>query len=628
MLENIREHAQGWIAKLILALITVPFALWGIDSYFKGSGKEQAVASVGSEEIGQREFFKALQARRDTIQQQTHQKVDIEDKDFRKQVLDQIIDSRLIAHAAQVNHIMVQPATVESIIQSEPTFQENGAFSPKRFQEWLGSRGLSKQELVSNIQRTLLAQQVQVGYGEGSVTPKASVKQLAGLMAQQREVSQAVFKATDYLKSIKIDDKAVQAEYDSHKQDYAIPEQVKVQYLVLSEADVEAATHISDDQAQQFYQANKDKFQEPEQRHASHILIATDSHMSQAQLDAAKAKADKLYQEVVANPGRFAELAKTESQDPGSAVKGGDLGSFTHDAMVKPFADAAFSMKVGDISKPVKSEFGYHIIRLDGITLAKELPFASVKADIVAQLAQSEAGRKFADSAEKFGNVVYEQADSLESAAKQFNLKIQESGWISRQQANPPLLGKPELLDAMFLPDSVQKHQNTEAIEVAPNTLVSAHVIDYKPAGVRPLSEVADNIRAKLALQAARAKAIEAGGAALKQAQGGQAVAGMGAPMEVSRLQPMNLPPEGLQAVFKADIAKLPVTIGAEVPDGYAVYRIGRVTEAAFDAGKLQGLQRELGGIEAREELKAYLAYIKAKEGVKINEAVLEKKAE
>lgn len=628
MLEAIRDRAQGWIAKLILALITIPFALWGIDSYFKGDGREPAVASVGKDEIGQHEFFQALQTQRDALQERTHAKVDIENKDFRKGVLDQIVEGHLMSYAGTSNGLMVPAGDLEAVIQSAPVFQDNGVFSEERFQTWLHKQGLTKQGLLRMIQQDSMAQQVQVGYGQGAIMPAASVAQVASLLVQQREVNEAVFSGNAYTNAISIDDKAVESDYNAHKQDYAIPEQVRVQYVVLSADSIRSGIEISDQTAQQFYDANKAKFSEPEQRRASHILIKADSSMSAADKAAAKAKAEKLYQELRANPARFAELAKQDSQDPGSAAQGGDLGSFTRDTMVKPFADAAFSMKVGELRGPVESEFGYHIIRLDAITPGKVAPFAAVKPGIVAQLAQQEAERIFAEAAEKFSNMVYEQSDSLDPAAKQFHLNVQESGWISRDHAIPAFLAKTDLMDAMFGQDSLEKHQNTEAIEVAPNMLVSARVLEHKPSGTRPLSEVAGEIRAKLIAQAARAKAIEAGQQALKMAQAGQTVTGLGAPMTISRMQPLNLPAESIKVIFAANASKLPTSVGVETPDGYRLYRITKVASVPPDATRLTQLQHDLTGIVMKEEIKAYLSYVKAKAGVKINDAILEKKAE
>ncbi|MFA5081280.1 MAG: SurA N-terminal domain-containing protein [Hydrogenophilaceae bacterium] len=625
MLEAIRESAQGWIAKVILALIIVPFAIWGVDSYFQGGGGEPAVATVGKDEVSQREFFRALQNQRDALQKQAGAKVDIENKDFRKSVLDQLVEIRLIGNAAKRNGLIVPANQMDEVIKSAPIFQENGAYSESRFQAWLREQGLGQKELAAMIEREALTQQFQMGYGQGSVVSTASAGRLSALIAQQREVSEAIYSADAYLKGVTVDDKAVEAEYNASKNDYATPAQVRVQYLVLSAEAIRSGIKVSDEEARQYYEGNKARYQTPEQRRASHILIKADSA---AEKPAAKARAEQLYAQVKAAPGRFAELAKQNSQDPGSAAQGGDLGSFTRDTMVKPFADAVFAMKSGEISAPVETEFGYHIIRLDGITPGMTPTFEALKPQIAAELAQQQAERKFAEVAERFSNMVYEQPDSLAPAAKEFGLTVLESGWIGRDQAEPAFLAKPTLMDALFSPEALNKHQNTEAVEVTPGTLVSARVLEHKPAGVRPLAEVAPLIRAKLSLLAAQAKAVEAGQAALKALTSSQAVAGLSAPMLVSRVQPLNLPPEALKAIFKANTAKLPATVGVETHDGYRLYRIDRVIEAAADENRSKQIQRDLGRMAAQEELRAYLAYMKANIGVKINDAILEKKAE
>ncbi|NTV96875.1 MAG: peptidylprolyl isomerase [Thiobacillus sp.] len=625
MLEAIRERAQGWIAKVILALIIVPFAIWGIESYFTGGGGGKPVASVGDDQVSQQEFFRALQNQRDAQQEQTRAKVDIENKDFRRKVLDELVQVRLIADAARRNGLSVSGNQADAVIKSAPIFQVNGSFSEERFQTWLREQGLSQKGLAAMIEREALVQQFQMGYGQGAVAASASAERLSALMAQQREVTEAVFAAETYQKSVVVDDKAVEADYNANKNAYATPAQVRIQYLVLSADSILAGIKISDEAAKQYYEANKSHYQAAEQRSASHILVKADNAAARP---AAKAKAEKLLAQVKANPGKFAELAKQNSDDPGSAAQGGELGSFTRDTMVKPFADAVFGMKVGDISGLVETEFGYHIIRLTGVTPGKLAAFDAVKGEIVAELGRQQAERKFAEVAERFSNLVYEKPDSLDPAAAEFGLTVKESGWISRDQAEPAFLAKPALMDALFSPEALEKKQNTEAVEVAGGTLVAARVLEHKPAGVRPLAEVAPLIRAKLSLRAAQVKAVELGQAALKAAEAGQAVPGMSAPMLVSRMQPLNLPVEGLKAIFKANVGKLPATVGVETPGGYRLYRITRVIEGAVDANRTKMVQRDLSRVAAQEELKAYLAYVKDSTKVQINETILEKKAE
>ncbi len=627
MLEAIRTHAKTWIAKVILALITVPFAFWGIDSYFSGGGKAVTVASVGDTEISEREFQQALNNQRDGIQEQGG-KADVNNPAFRKQVLDQLVDTRLISNAALHNGMLVSQAQITAMINSVPAFQENGKFSPSRLEAWLNSRGTSQQELINMIQQDSLLQQFQFGYGQGSIVAKTSAGLIAKQLGQQREVSEAVFGVQSYLPSISIDDKAVEADYNANKATYATPPQVRVKYLVLSMQAITEQINVGDEVVKQYYEANKTRFQEPEQRRASHILIKTGAGMAPAVKAEAKAKAENLLQELRKNPARFAEMAKQNSQDPGSAERGGDLGNFSRDMMVKPFSDAVFTMKPGELSGLVESEFGYHIIRLDGVTPGTTQGFAAVKDQIVQELKGQEAQRKYVEVAERFSNLVYEKPDSLDPAAKELGLTQLESGWISKTQAEPVMLMNPRLLEAVFSPEALEKKQNTEAIEVAPSTLVAARVLEHRPAGTRSLAEVSGAIKQRLMLAAARAKALETGKAALTAAQAGQAPAGMGMPMQVSRMQPVSLPPQAMKAIFKASAAKLPSYVGVEMPDGYRVYRISKVTQGEVKDGLDKQIQRDLGRLSAQEELRSYLEFVRARNKVEINQAVVEKKAE
>lgn len=627
MLEAIRTHSQTWLAKVILALITIPFALWGIDSYFSGGGQDSAVANIGDAKVTEREYTRALTNQRDGMQAQGG-KVDINDPAFRKRVLDQLVDALLISSVATSQGMVVPQSQITAMTNTIPAFQENGQFSRSRMEMWLRNRGMTEQDMLDMIQQDVLMRQLQFAYGEGSLISAASTGQLAKHLAQQREASEVIFGTQAYTPAVKIDDKAVEADYAANKANHATSPQARIQYLVLSMSNVAASLNVGEEAVKQYYEANKTRYQDPEKRRASHILIKTDPGMSPAVKAEAKAKADKLLRELRQSPAGFANMAKQNSQDPGSAARGGDLGAFTRDMMVKPFSDAAFSMKPGEIGGPVESEFGYHIIRLDGVTPAATLEFAAVRERIVQELKTQEAQRKFAEMADRFSNLVYEKPDSLEPAAKELGLAVAESGWISRGKAEPAMLANPRLLDAVFAPEAVDKKQNTEAIEIGPSVLVAARVLEYKPAGMRPLAEAAAEIRQRLTAAAASAKAIEAGKAALAAAQAGQPPSGFGMPMMISRMQQGSAPPSAVKAIFKASASKLPAYVGVELPDGYHLYRISQVKEGEVKEGVDKMIGRDLSRLVAQEELRAYLEYARARSKVQINQALLEKKAE
>ena len=621
MLEAIRDRAQGWIAKVILALLIIPFALWGIDSYFSGSGQEKPAAKVNGEDISQRDFLKALRDQKEAMGGK------VEEKALREMVMDQLVNTSLLSGAALKAGFSVVEPQIQSMLAGLETFQENGKFSQARLDAWLRSRGMSQGELMALLRQDQLLRQVQVGLGEGAIAPRPSVAHLADLIGQQREVNEIAFEQQAFVNQVKVDDKAIQAEYDAHKDKYATPREVKVQYAVLSLTQLEQGIKVSDEDARKFYESNQSRYQEPERRRASHILIQAAEGADAATKAAAKAKAEQILTEVRKAPGKFADLARQHSQDPGSGQNGGDLGPFTRDMMVKPFSDAVWSMKPGDISGLVESQFGFHIIRLDGVISGAKMGFDVVKGEILQTLRQQEAQRRFAEVAERFSNMVYEQPDSLEPVAKEFGLSLETSDWIHERISSPAFLANPRLLEALFAEDSLQKHHNVEAVEVAPNTLVSARVLEYRPAGVLPLADVAQDIRSQLTKAQALKLASEAGQKALATAQSGQNLGGWSAPMTLSRAQPLNVPRAALKAVFRANVSKLPAYVGAETDEGYRVYRINRVV--AVDASaQVEQMRGDLRRLIAQEEVRAYLENLKAKADIKIEPTSLEPAAQ
>ena len=623
MLEAIRERAQGWIAKVILALLIIPFALWGIDSYFKGGGKEPPAAEINDGAISQREFVKALKEQQEALGQQR-----VEEKALRKTVMDRLVNTRLLSQAADKSGFAVMDPQIQAVLGGVEVFQENGKFSQARLDAFLRNRSMSQGELLAMIGQDLLLKQVQIGYGEGALASKSSAERLATLLSQQREVNEVFFDLNRYLGGVQLDDKAVEAAYRAHQQDYAIPEQVRVQYVVLSQTQLQEGLKIGDDQARQYYEANLSRFQEPEQRKASHILIKLENGADAKARAAAKAKAEQLLAEVRKAPAKFAELAKQHSQDPVSGAQGGSLGNFSRDMMVKPFADAAWGMKVGEISGLVESQFGYHIIRLDGVVPGAKMGFEVVKADIVKELKAGEAQKRFAEAADRFGNLVYEQPDSLAPAAKEFGLTVEESAWVSKGAREAGPLGNARLQEALFSADALKKRQNSEAVEVAPNTLVAARVIDHRAAGVRPLADVANEIRTRLSREAAVKLAVEAGKQALAAAQAGKAPASMSAPMTLSRMQPMTLPAASVKAIFRASTQQVPSYVGVESGDGYRLYRINRVVPGQAAPDMVQRIRGDMRQLVAQEEMRAYLESVKAKSKIKIAPSALEPKAE
>ncbi len=624
MLEAIRDRAQGWIAKVILALLIIPFALWGVDSYFSGTGKEAPAAKIDDHEITQREFTKALQEQRESLGGA------VDDAALRQRVMDQLINTRLLAVRAREAGFSILDPQIHAVLLGIEIFQENGQFSETRMENWLRSRGMGRGELLAMIGDDLLLQQVQIGLGEGALVPRAVAKRMAALLSQRREVNERVFDGKEFAAAVRIDDAEIERHYAAHQNDYATPAQVRLEYVTLGQKDLEAGITVTDEQARTHYESNIARYQEPEMRRAAHILIQVDAGADAAKRQAAKARAEELLREARANPAKFAELARQHSQDPGSAANGGDLGFFTRDMMVKPFSDMVWSLKPDEFGEVVETQFGYHVIRLLAVTPGARMAFDAVKGDIVRELTEAEAQRRYIEAAERFSNLVYEQADSLQPAAAEFGLPLRQSGWIARDQRDvtPAFLAHPRLMSAVFSDEAVAQRQNTEAIEVAPNMLVAARVLEHRPPGIRPLADVAAQIRARLTAEAARKLAIEAGTKALAQANAGEVPAGLSAPMPVSRMQPSGLPAAALRKIFQVDSTRLPAYVGVESDEGYRLYRVNRVEEGVVPPGLDETLRKDLRRLTINEEMRAYIAQLKAGAKIKITPGTLDGKAD
>jgi peptidyl-prolyl cis-trans isomerase D len=370
-----------------------------------------------------------------------------------------------------------------------------------------------------------------------------------------------------------------------------------------------------------------------EERTVAHMLVAVKPDANDAERAAARKRAEDLLAKARANPAKFGDLARESSQDPGSAQQGGDLGTFPRGTMVKAFEDAAFAANPGDIVGPVLTDFGWHVIKVNGVKAAHVQPFDDVKAQIETDLKRQQAAQKFATSADQFQNLVYEQADGLAGAAKALNLKVEVTPLITRSQAQGLAKGNAKFAQTLFSPESIQGKRNTEAIEIGPNALIAARILDYKPAAPRPFDEVKDEIARQLSHKAASDLAQEAGRAKLALLIDGkgdkQAGVTFGKPVQMGRNQAQaGIAPDAVARVFQASQDKLPAYVGATNERGdYSIYKVLAVnTPANTDKAKVDAASARLSEQVGREMLTAYLASLRSKADVKINQANLEKK--
>jgi len=388
---------------------------------------------------------------------------------------------------------------------------------------------------------------------------------------------------------------------------------------VISDADIKAR-----------YDAQIDKYKEPETRRASHILIPVAKDASADEVKKAQDKAQEVLAKLGQSPTAFAQLAKAYSQDTQSAEKGGDLGWFGRGAMVKAFEDAAFELKEGQTSGIVRSDFGFHIIRVTGIRAERVKALADVKTVIADEIRRETGARKYAEAAEAFGNMVYEQADSLAPVAEKWRLAVQQTGWLPKVGKLPPPFDNAKLASALFSDDAVKAKHNTEAIEVAPGVLVSARAVAYKAPALQDFAQVKAGIEAFLTYEEAAKLAVKDGEAKLARLTKGDTLDIKWTPSrQVSRMDAQGMPINSLQAVFKAKASRLPAYAGVALPaGGYAIYRIKAVKSPVASKGDpfWQAGEEHYRQMIAEEETAAWLAVLKEKFPVTINKSALEKR--
>ncbi len=623
-------HKYKIVLQIILGMIVISFAFWGVESYRSGFDSSRVVAEVGGITISQQEFARAMAQQRERLTEMLGRSVDpatLDTPAMRRELLDGMISQRVLALYAARRNLQVSDEQLREAIAGIPAFHEGGKFSLAQYRALLQAQNLTEAQFESDMRSDLLMQQLSAGVADSAFVAKNVARRFAEAREQKREVAQFTVSPKEFRGKVKIAPDAVEAYYKANQREFESPEQVRVEYVVLSRDLLAERETVSPEEIKSIY----------EQSFASRYR----------EREAVRAKIEELLAEARKNPDGFAELAKRHSQDPGSAPQGGDLGFFGRGAMVKPFEDAAFKLKEGEISPVVESEFGFHIIKLTGkrkgdgdaeersashILLnapqgAKS--FEDAKPEIEDQIKRQRLAKKFAESAESFSNIAYEQPDSLKPLIDRFQLKAQTSDWLTRDAdgGKGPLDGA-RARAALFTDDVLKNKRNSEVVEIAPGELMAARVIEHKPAAMRPLEAVRDEIVRLLTEQEARALAQKAGEAMLAALRAGKPVdVKWPAAKLVSREDPNGLEAWSLAAVFRADTAKLPAYAGLGAGEqGYALFRISSVTDPrTIDDQKLAVSQFGLARQEATEDFQAFVAGLRERTKIEINAASLER---
>ncbi len=626
MLEKFRSYAQTKAAQVILALILIPFALFGIDSYLNQAGNNLSIAKVNGYKIALPEYNRAIENVRNRMMSEG-KKVDpamFDSFEFKESIVDGLISKQLVNNDIKKSKFKITDQQLSQYIIGMPEFQKEGKFSQELYDKVLQNNQLTPKKFEESIRNDLLIQQVRDGLQKLTFIPPNNLTETLKATSQQREISVVEFKTKEYMAKANIAEKDMQAFYDQNKSKFLAPEQVKAEFVVFSLASILPTINVTDDEIKAFYKTNSDKYQNQQQREASHILIAASKNAAPAEKAKAKAKAEDLLSQIRKNPKQFEELATKFSQDPESAKKGGELGAFGRGMMVKPFDDAVFSMKVNEISNIVESDFGYHIIKLTKI-IGEGGGFDTMKPQIKAELIYQKGQEKFAALAEEFSNKVYEQSSSLDAVSKKFNLPIQKTDWIGRNDSDK-FFKNETLMNALYSKESIKDHRNTEAIEVTPNNLISARVVDYKAQSTKPFADVKKNIEDYLKFEAAKKTVASEGEAALKTISDTSRKIDWQPAVLVDRKNTKGLSEAVINHAYKMPTDKLPSYSG--FVDGNNGYVIVKVNKVAFpndnNEENKKAFASDYSEALTAEYLSAYLKGLKAKASVSVNQKFFE----
>lgn len=618
MFDFVRTHTRLALGFMLL-LIIPSFVFFGIDGYSRSSdGGNATVAKVDGVSITQAEWESVHQRAVDRVRRQNpgQDAKSLDTPEVRQEALDSLVRDRVLLAAANQMHLTPSDERLKRLFASDPQFAafRNADGSVNR--ELLAMQGMSSETFAQQLRQQFAVQQVMAGMTRSVVSSAAIAAASLDPLLQRREIQMQRFDPAAYRAQANPTESEIEAFYKTQQANFKSPERADIEYVVLDLDSLGKGITVSDEELRKSYADNAARYTLPEERRASHVLIKTDKDTAAADKTKAKARAGELLAQARKNPADFAELARKNSQDTGTAAQGGDLDFFGRGAMVKPFEEAAFTLKQGDISDVFETDFGFHFLIVTGVRGGQKKAFEDVRAEIDAELRKAKAKAEWAKAAEQFTNTVYEQSDSLQPVIDKFSDKLKLDKKTATVQRTPmpgasgPLVSA-KLLEAVMGNEAVVNKRNTDAIEVAPNQLVSARVVKHSPARTLALAEVKDTVRETLVSQLAAEEARKAGlarVAALKQAP----TEALAQTLTVSRAQTQGAPKRVIDAVMAVDASKLPTVVGVDLQaQGFLVLRVVQVLPREAAPGGDEAVRTQFAQAWGQAEAEAYMAALK-----------------
>ena len=637
MLQFIRDNATGWIAWGIVVLISIPFALWGIHQYVTPDSTV-AVATVDDTEIGYYDFQRRYAQRRQQIESMLGARLIGAEQDarLRRDVLDAMIDSEVLVGSAAAAGMRVGDEQLASTIQTQDVFQGGDGFSQALYEGWLRSQGYSPGGFEENLRRSILEQQIALGISESEFISGKGLRDAVRVRMQKRTFSLLTIPASDF-EAPEPTDTEVRNHFDQHRREYMAPERLRLRYLDISLDEIAGGIKADDAELRALFDAEPERFVTPEKREVSHILVSVPSDAGENDVAGARERLVALKDRTAAGES-FEDLARENSDDPGSAATGGALGFIERGMMVPEFEEAAFTLAADEVSNPVRSSFGWHLVKVTSVQESRNATFDEVRAQVLAQYQSREAERIYAERVDTLANVTYENPESLEAGAQELGLPIRESGPVTRDgKTDDPIASQPAVLAAAFSSDVLDEGNNSEPIEFEPGRVVVVRAFDHQPSRELGLDEARPDVVAALQGDARREAVADRGRALLEDLRSGRDAGALAADvgLEWSRFEDVDRTGGGLSAQLLEVAFRMPrPDSGIAQFDGvlddrgdFVIVSLSRVDDgdiSAMNDDEMNALRRRLEVDSGRTMVDAFVRGRRQAADVKVIEQNLE----
>ncbi|MGE0483280.1 MAG: SurA N-terminal domain-containing protein [Gammaproteobacteria bacterium] len=629
MLQAIRERSQGLIVAIIVGFIILTFALWGIESYIS-AGRQVVVAEVEGQEILLQEFQEHLQRFRQQAQSMmgdTFKDADWDSTEIKTRALEQLVDERLLASLIEDTRIRISDRQVAMQLQQIPAFQDENGFSRQLYEQRLPTIGLTQAGFERELRNDIAKAQLRAGIAASEFVTKAEAQGVERYRLQKRDIGYAIISAATFGDLATPSEAEVQAYFEAHKETYRVAERVRLEYIQISAAALEDDVRVDDAALHAYYDNNKASFAVEEERNVNHILIHVPADADPATADAALGEAQAALQRARAGEP-FEDLAKELSDDVGSSTEGGETGMFGRGVMAPEFEDAAFALAEGQISEPVRTKFGYHIIKLKAIKPGGQKSFDDVRDDVERAYRVAEAQKLFFEQAEQFSNLVYEHPDGLDVAAEALALESHRTELLTRAEIADEFSEK--VAARAFETEVLVEGLNGEPVELEDGRVVAIRVFEHKPSAIPAFADVASEVREAFETERLKEKTAAAGDAMIERLRAGETVAAViegagydwqeveGAGRDSDDVNRAVLRSAFRTAVDGTDVVYTGLPIGKS---DYAVVRVGKVETPAADGlagNQVDAVQLEMLGSRAALTWQGFVDALRAHSDVKI----------